>query len=326
MSEAKETNSGDKQPQVIQSQQPLPEGTVMTKDVAASWQKKSRAGRTLRWARNVLLFAAGTLALILLDNNFSLSPTSRQAFTLQLERSIHLSTDWLAASPQEDNPALVYMIADMAEMSGEIRLRRIVDGYLKMPIESSSVWRHQVDGTTQVRPVSRKELESYGEYQRWIAYGVAPHQVPLTNSERSNMFSANKYYWGRRTHQLFALLMYRKHGEVSEAIDQLINHLCERIAFEADLDFRVTDLYLQRIAFLLAAGRPDLVKRRWVERIVAKQEQNGGWIVSWHGWGPGLFEINFGEQKPNSHATVQGTWILYMLKYRYPGWIEQNYK
>lgn len=299
----------------------------MTKGVTVFGSKKIRAGRILRWARNALLLAAAALALILLDNNFSPSPTSRQTFTLQLEHSVHLSTNWLAASPQEYNPALVYMIADMAEMSGEIRLRRIVDGYLKSPIvESYSVWRRMVDGSTRVRPISRQELERYGEYQRWIAYGVAPHQVQLTESERSDMFSTDKYHWGRRTHQLFALLMYRNQGEHSEVIDHLIDHLCERIAFEADWDFRVTDVYLQRIAFLLAASRPDLVKHRWVERIIDKQEQNGGWIESWCRWGPGLFKINFGEQKPISHTTVQGMWILYMLKYRHPAWIEQNYQ
>lgn len=316
----------ENQPQAVQSQQALPEDAVMSKAGVASGPKKSKVRRTMRWARNVFLIAAGILALNLVNNNFSLSRTSRETFTPEFERSIQLSTDWLGARPQEFNSALLYMIADMADMSGEVRLGRVVDGTLKSMPDRSSVWRHLIDGTTQVRPVSRQELDSLGEYQRWIAYGIAPHQVKLTDSERANMFSPNKYYWGRRTHQLLALLIYRKHSEDSQSVDGLINHLCEGIAFEANWDFRVTDLYFQRIALLLAAGRPDLVKRRWIERIIAKQEQNGGWIGSWYGWGPGLFNINLQEHTPNEHATAQAAWILYMLKYRYPGWIEQHYK
>jgi hypothetical protein len=207
-----------------------------------------------------------------------------------VDRSIARSTDWLAARPREDNPALVYMIADMAKMSGEPRLGRIVDGFLKEAGESSSVWRHMVDRTIPVRPPSRGDLDQWVEYQRWIAYGSAPREIPLTESERSYMFSRDKYLWGKRTHQLFALLLYRKRAQDGEAVAPLIDHLCAGIALEANADFRVTDLYLQRVAFLLAAGRPDLVKRRWVERVLAKQEQDGGWIESWYGWGPGLFK------------------------------------
>ena len=49
---------------------------------------------------------------------------------------------------------------------------------------------------------------------------------------------------------------------------------------------------------LLAAGRPDLVKRRWVERVLAKQEHDGGWIESWYGWGPRLFEVRLQKPRP----------------------------
>jgi len=90
------------------------------------------------------------------------------------------------------------------------------------------------------------------------------------------VFSTDKYIWGKRTHQLIALTLYRKHGENSLVVHNLTNNLCEGIAFEANWDISLTDLYLQRIAFLLAAGRPDLVKRRWAERILAGQEEDGG--------------------------------------------------
>ena len=278
-----------------------------------------------RDGRRLALGVAAALAVVLIDNNFSVWPPSRQAFAATLDRAMASSTDWLAESPQEVNSGLVYMIADMAELSGEPRLKRSVDGFLKSAGKSPSIWHQMVDGTLPVRPLARRDLDQLVEYQRWMAYGIAPREVPLTESERSNMFSRDKYIWGTRTHQLFALLLYRKRVQ-DEAVASLVDHLCAGIAFEANWDFRVTDLYLQRVAFLLAAGRPDLVKRRWVERVLAKQEQDGGWIGSWYGWGPRLFEFTLRKPRPQSHTTVQGMWILYMLKYRYSGWIDQRYR
>ena len=184
----------------------------------------------------------------------------------------------------------------------------MVDGFLKGAETSPNLWHHMVDATIPLRLPLESEFDQWFEYQRWMAHATAPREVRLTELERSNMFSRDKYFWGKRTHQLFALLLYRKRGH-DEADPTLIDHLCAGIAFEANWDFRVTDLRLQRVAFLRAAGRPDLVKRRWVERILAKQERDGGWIESWYGWGPRLFDIKLRKPRPQSHTTVQGMWI-----------------
>jgi hypothetical protein len=278
-----------------------------------------------RWFVSLLLLSGMGVAAALLNNNISFLPPSRTAFGAEFERAVQVGTDWIVANPDEDNPALLYMIADMADLSGDHRLRQIVDRYLHNPFTGShTVWRRLVDRTAQVLPPSRRELDSYEGYQRWIAHAVA--QVPLSDTERADMFAPNRFMWGSRTHQLFALLLYREHGNRSQALDDLINHLCEKIALEGRWDVRVTDLYLQRIAFILAAGRPELIKRRWVERAMASQKQDGGWIASWYGWGPRLFEYSFRQPATNSHTTVQGVWVLYLLKYRFPTWIEQTFK
>ncbi len=75
-------------------------------------------------------------------------------------------------------------------------------------------------------------------------------------------FAPDPHHWGSLTHQLFAVYLYRKYQGTSPSLETLVDHLSERIASEAVWDVRVTDLYLQRAAFLLAAGKPDLVKRR----------------------------------------------------------------
>ena len=80
------------------------------------------------------------------------------------------------------------------------------------------------------------------------------------------------------------------------------------------------------MAFLLHAGHPELVRRRWVERILGKQEADGGWTEPWHRWGPPMLQFTMSEPPTTSHATSQAVWLLCALKYRYPSWIEQNYR
>jgi hypothetical protein len=100
----------------------------------------------------------------------------------------------------------------------------------------------------------------------------------------------------------------------------------QRIAMEATYDFRVTDLYLERIPFLLAAGRPDLVKPRWVERILAAQQSDGGWRYTWGGWGPHVLSYADAGERSQAHPTGLGMWLTNMLKHRYPEWIEKNFQ
>ena len=218
-----------------------------------------------RWFVSLLLLSGVGVAAALLNNNIAFLPTSRAAFGAEFERAVQVGTDWIVANPDEDNPALLYMIADMADLSGDHRLRQIVDRYLHNPFTGShTVWRRLVDRTAQVLPPSRRELDSYEGYQRWIVHAVA--QVPLSETERADMFAPNRFMWGSRTHQLFALLLYREYGNHAQAVDDLINHLCEKVALEAQWDVRITDLYLQRIAFILAAGRPARASSVWRRR------------------------------------------------------------
>jgi hypothetical protein len=218
------------------------------------------------------------------------------------------------------------MIDDMADLSGDLRLRRIGANFLTDPlVPTHYFWRRMLDPTAKVQRPTRRQLDSLPEYQRWFVYAMAPHEVELTDAEKTAMFAPDRFVWGSRTHQLFALILYRSRGENSPAVTDLINHLCEKIALEQHWDVRVTDLYLQRMAFILAAERPDLIKRRWVERAIASQKHDGGWVYSWYGWGPRLLTFSFRPTVPNAHTTIQGVWLLSMLKYRYPEWIERNY-
>jgi len=294
----------------------------------------------LRLLLSIPVFAAVGFALAVLNNNVSFSRLSRADFTNSLDRSLAASTDWAANQFPSDgsrrlmvtdlgaalasNPALVHMLVDLAGISGDPRLQEIssklVAEYRRTRM---GVVGKMVDPTIAEPPVVDPKYE---EYQRWMLHAISPAEVPLSDAERANMFSTDKLRMYNLTHQLLAFYFSRKfHGETPE-LHGLMARAEQRIATEATYDFRVTDLYLERIAFLLAAGRPDLVKPRWVERVLAAQQSDGGWRYTWGGWGPHVLSYaDAGERSP-PHPTGLGMWLTNMLKHRYPEWIDKNYQ
>jgi hypothetical protein len=272
------------------------------------------------------------LGLLVVNNNYSLHRTSRQEFSSQTDQAIEATTKWITTHPDLlGNPSLVFMIADMEKMSGDPRLRAMLDGYLhsryvqnpKRPI--SFVWARFADPQIHVPMLLAMDLGNIGFEERWDAYATAPDKVELTDADRADMFSPTKYTWGRRQHQLLALDIYRHYNGGSDQLNHTMNHLAEKVARDGYFDFRVNDSYYQRSAFVLGADRPDLIRSRWIERILDYQRADGSWAYCWYGWCRGIFEFRFGDYAPG-HSSVQAAWALYMLKYRYPQWVEQHYQ
>lgn len=272
-----------------------------------------------------LLLVAGIVGIGVFVNSNVSWLQSDQAFADSFERALQAGTEWMVTNPETANQVMLYAVADMAALSGDMRLRKVVDNAVTNSVlPADSVGRRMLEPNASVRHRSSAELSVLEDYVRWCLYAVAPEHVELSEADRDAMFSPDRFMWGDRTHQLLSLIFYKDRTANTPPVAGLVNHLSEKIALEEHWDVRVTDLYLQRMAFVLAAGRPDLIRRRWVERAIAKQNTDGGWISSWYGWGPGLFVFSVKSKIPNSHTTVQGVWTLYMLKYRYPDWLRRN--
>jgi hypothetical protein len=274
---------------------------------------------------------------MLVNNNSSPRPLSEIEFWRKLDDAIAASRAWVldvgegtSVFRREEaatlllNGALLHMVADCAQLSSDQRLRSVAAKYFQVT-KAPYCFGRLVDPSSHFERPPDDDERILQDYQRWFLHAVAPTDYLLSAEDRADMFSPNKYHTGSATHQLIALYLYRKFNGDTPDLERIIRQISVQIASEASLDFRVTDLYLQRIACLLAAGQEDLVKRRWVERALAAQQADGGWTYSWHGWGPKPFRFQFVEELSTSHPTVQGMWIAYMLKYRYPHWIEKNY-
>jgi hypothetical protein len=287
--------------------------------------------RLVRWLWIGLVAFASLLALTLLNNNFSLGRPARAAVNAQLDHDLDAAINWIKGYPEisERNPSMMYMIADMERMSHDPRLQAVLEHYQKHYLAYPAnpldfAWFRLVNRKAEVPAIQVPDLHGQLNEFAWGAYAVAPDKISLSPGDRANMFSPSKYFWGARQHQLLALVIYRDYNGSSPELNDTMNYLAEKIARDAHYDFRITDSYIQRTAFVLAAGRPDLIRRRWVERILDHQNADGSWNSCWYGWCRGAFEFRI-DNGGDGHATVQAAWALTMLKYRYPQWIESQY-
>ena len=287
------------------------------------------------WKRMAITLAVFLVivALTFVNNNYSFHRISRNEFSSRLDHAIDSSTQWMVQHPDiQGNPSLMYMVADMEKMSNDPRLHQMLQEYRYSRYVTdpqrpfAPVWARMVDPHAHV-PMMDLTAVPTGDIAElvWDAYAVAPDRVLISDAQRDNMFSPTKYFWGRRHHQLFALEMYRSYNGGSKELNQTIDHLAEKVARDAHFDFRVNDSYVQRTAFILGAERPDLIRPRWIERILDYQRGDGSWATCWYIWCRGILEFSFSDSDPG-HATVHAAWALYQLKYRYSQWIGQYYK
>ncbi len=307
--------------------------------MTVSENKKARkTGSAVRRLIRRLLGGVAAFAMLfvfaILYNNYSFHRPSKAAFDARLDRSLNDAINWIKDNPDtaETSSPMMYMVADMESMSHDPRLKAILDDYLKNYLPHPRtlidfVWYRLVIRNANV-PVIHVP-DQYGELNEiaWDAYALAPDQIILAPDDRASLFSPTRHVWGARQHQLLALVMYRDYNGGSPQLNGTINYLAQKVARDARYDFRVSDSYAQRIAFVLSAGRPDLVRARWVDRILDNQNGNGSWGYCWYGWCRGIFEFSLANVPSRSgHATIQAAWALTMLKYRYPQWIDEHYR
>jgi hypothetical protein len=292
------------------------------------------------WLRTVLrFFLLACLALFLfvvaliLNNNLAVRSPSKAQFASELDRGVATSTQWMSEHRKEvmGNPPLMHMVGDMAAMSNQPAMQQIVSDYVSGKLTKREgrkiTWYYarMADGVTEVPVMTVLDLAGVNWQDRLDAFGVAPHKVELAIQERADLFSPSKFHWGTRLHQLIALDVYRRFNGPTPELEAVINPVSEAVALEAIFDFRVNDMYLQRIWALFGAGRPDLVRKKWVLQLLAYQHPDGTWPSCWYGWCRGAFDFSLGPGDP-AHVSVQGAYALYLIKYRYPQWIDENFK
>lgn len=291
--------------------------------------------RLARWATIAFVVSGLMVASALINNNFVFTYQSRATFESRLDTSLDKAIAWIAEHPEDacTNPPLMYIVADLESMSQDPRLRSVLEDYQRNYLSHPSgpldfVWSRLVIRNANVPIIQIADQQGRMNEIAWDAYALAPDKISLAAADRASMFSLTKYVWGARQHQLLALVMYRDYNGTSPELDTALNYIAAKVSRDERYDFRVSDSYIQRTAFVLGAARPDLIRSRWVDRILDNQNADGSWSYCWYGWCRGVFEFSTDyrtDATRSGHTTIQAAWALAMLKYRYPQWIAEHY-
>lgn len=268
-------------------------------------------------ASAVLVGVFGTGVLVY--NNVSFA--SDEAFAKQVDVAIEKGLAWTNEHRSEiqkkKNVALIKMLNEVVNLRATPIFSDIISSFMAAPAQPKC-WKRQVDPNWPVDEVELNitiEKESLGN--KWVLYAMAPDKAKIT-PEEMQLFEPERWQWRKLTHQLDALIILRRNKRANEELDKLIQHLCNRLSSELVFDVAVVDIYIQKVAFILRAGLPEKIRRRWVERIIANQLPDGGWNDRWFCFTSGRRPIFVAPPPSDQRATLQALTALYLVRYRYP--------
>jgi len=283
-------------------------------------QKASLKKRLLKCLSVLVLAVLVLFALALTFNNISF--TSKKQLSVLLDTAIKKADGWVYVHSEDillrKNAALIYMLSQCNNIKSNKDFKKIVDSFLKAKIRHhSACWKKEIDPDWPINKNDLNRLIKEVEIDyKWILYALAPDKVKTT-PEELEMFDVDKWHGRELTHQLYALVFLRK-TKPSKELEEYIEHLCNRLTKELMFDLAVTDIYIQKVAFVLQAGYPEKIRQKWIERIADNQLSDGGWNDRWFCFTSGRRPVvSFDIPPSNQHATVQAVNALYFARYRY---------
>ncbi len=266
-----------------------------------------------------LMVLAG--AVILAFNNVSF--LSGATFAKRVDIAIESSEKWVEEHREDilkkKNVALLKMLDECGKLRPNPVFEEIIESFMEMRVRPEC-WKRLIDPNW---PVNEWELNQTIEKEaidnKWVLYAIAPEKAGVS-AEELDLFNPERWQQRQLTHQLDALVTLRKRGVKSdEKLDELIEHLCNRLSKELIFDSAVVDIYIQKVTFILRAGFPEKIRKRWIERIIANQLPNGGWNDRWLCFNSSSkLEFGFTTPPSNQHTTIQALTLLYLVKYKYP--------
>jgi cell division protein FtsL len=246
-------------------------------------------------------------------------------FAYRLDSAIKNADTWVQNNRGDilelRNAALVMMLGECNDLKENKIFKDITFTFLKTPTrDPSRCLNRMVDPNWPVIEWEfNKTFESAALDYKWIYYAIAPDKAKF-NAEKSGLFDGQRWHRRYLTHQLLALTLLKNRQGSNEKTDKVLLELCERTNTDMTFCLPVVDIYIQRAAYVLQAGFPQKVRRRWIERIINQQQSDGGWNDRWFCFTTprSKFIFNLDETPSDQHATIQAVLALYLVKYRYP--------
>lgn len=263
-------------------------------------------------------------------------PTQSQVAS-QLESSLNWLANHEAELLNQANPILWWMLYEAHSLTLDPRLQQLLNKYhQRFPRIREGLWA-PLFGRQPRSYLAAYSVQGLPYYNQHIIYGLncatdIAEEIPLVALQNEADFCFQASYIYRPacvTHQMMGIHFLAKQncGQLSD-IEQVKQALQQSIASQLRWDFRVVDVYLQRVLMLLVTGAEDELRPVWLQRVLQHQLADGGWageapIVSLGGHsllfnsrGIGLGQSRV-QMRGNYHATAQGVLILSYLQHQF---------
>ena len=271
----------------------------------------------------------------------------------ELEAAQEASIVWLISNREEildvQNPALWFMLQQIAEISSDSRVQHLFEEYFARYYDprrmdrgsESAAWAAMFNPSVSVvTPYIR--VSRLQAYNRHLIYAIncdsSLGREPSIARQNQADYCGNLHFLKPTctTHQLMGIrfLQRGRCGNLRE-LEATANELAQKISLELILDPRVVDVYFQRVWTLLESGRADLIRNIWIRRVLDSQLSDGGWAnfdpiipidsneyigFGWSGsrtgsprLGNSFMGFTVGKPISTFHATAQGAFLVTLL-------------
>ena len=232
----------------------------------------------------IFFIIAGWICFQLWQNNKYVEYPNRST----VQHSLSSWISWLDSHRSEilsdSNPMLWWMLKESATLTENSTLIGLYEDYKVRYLDSSpnNVWSH-LFYKDSIAPLNPMRLQNFPGYNIFFLYGAScssslGREMAVTEQLSPSFCDNHLFSPACATHQLmgFRFLQRRQCGnqkDTSEAINSLQNRLVSQLSW----DFRLVDVYLQRVLMLVDSGAHERVKPIWIKRVLSEQNSDGGW-------------------------------------------------
>jgi len=264
-----------------------------------------------------------------LQNNRNIEVVTPEDIQKHFEKSV----SWLEANyssvENTANPILWWMIKQAAITSNNETLNEIYFKYKTDHLDNNPPNLSTPMFNQYFRP-KLPDISVFSklyDYQTFFFYALSCDEnfavEPLIRKQFMPSFCSLHFLrQSCTTHQVMGLrFMQRNQCGYDEVVNRTISKLKEILISELTWDFRVGDIYIQRVLMMLDLSVYSEVKPIWIKNILSAQNGDGGWddldpIIYlgndyFLGYSTQLFTIK--KMKSDFHSTAQAIWLLSML-------------
>lgn len=283
--------------------------------------------RIIKFTRNFTLMLLVLLVLLIsfgiYNNNVEIEPPTKNELNIALNNAIK----WLEVNEpaivKNHNSALWWILREAYLELDNKRLEKLYLNYKHTFLDNvpRNVWSPYFFDNYKPAIKDIYELYPLREYQLLFVYSLSCsaniEDEPVIQKQLKSNYCSNHFLHTRCvTHQLMAVRRLNKTqcGNYEELSSELLKTIRQEITY----DFRVTDSYIQR--GLMLAESNHVLKPIWISKILAAQQDDGGWadfypLIKLGGVEVGSASTSFkkGPGKSDFHMTAQAIWFLSLL-------------